>query len=95
MRQIQLTEQAYDQAKIRADQAGFPSVDEYLSSMLVDAGYEMTEIPNLDYLFTSERLAIIDKSIEDVKAGAKTYSMEEVREHLAQTRSNWMRENEV
>ena len=81
MRQIQLTEQAYDQAKVRADQAGFPSVDEYVSSIFVDVDYEMTETPDLDYLFTPERLAIIDASLAEAKAG-KFYTPAEVEEHF-------------
>jgi hypothetical protein len=81
MRQIQLTEQAYDLAKVRADQAGFPSVDEYVSSIIVDVDYEMIETPNLDYLFTPERLAIIDSSLAEAKAG-RFYTSAEVEAHF-------------
>jgi Arc/MetJ-type ribon-helix-helix transcriptional regulator len=90
MHQIQLTNQVYDRVKRRADKAGFGSVDEYIINLLEED--ESVEAPNLDHLFTPERLAIIDKAVEQIKNG-EFYTMEEVDEFLAQNRAEWIRKN--
>jgi hypothetical protein len=89
MRQIQLTNEVVDQAKQRAVEAGFENVNDFIATLLNDYDDFCLETPNLDQLFTPERLAIIDKSLAEVRAGARTFSMAEAREHLAQSRENW------
>ena len=87
--QLELTDQIYAQAKLRADEAGFSTVDEYLTDILTDdlseefvAEDPEGETENLDHLFTPERLAHVDRVIADIKAGGKTYTSAEVREHF-------------
>ena len=68
----------------RADEAGFRSVDEYVTHIITNDTKEEAE--NLYYLFTPERQAHIDQ-IVIAKAGRKTYTMEEMRENLAKHRA--------
>lgn len=78
--QLELTDQLYDQAKRRAVEAGFKTVGEYLADVVSDYLTEDTE--NLDHLFTPGRIAHIDSVIAKVKAGGKTHTAAEVREHF-------------
>ncbi len=86
MQSIQLADDIYDQAKRRADAAGFDSVDDYIAEMLSDDIHE-------DHIFTLEQLSMIDKSLAEVRAGAKINTPEEVEEMLAENRAEWMRKN--
>lgn len=79
MRQVQLSDQLYDQAKRRAAAAGFKTVDDFVADVLADE--LIGDTPDLDHLFTAERLAHIDKAAAQVKAG-KTHTAAEVREHF-------------
>jgi len=88
--QLELTDQLYNQAKRRAVEAGFKSVNDYIADMVSDDLAIDTE--NLDHLFTPERLAHIDKAAAQIKAG-QGYTMEEVREHLAEKRADWISKN--
>jgi hypothetical protein len=90
MHQIQLSDQLYDQAQRRAVEAGFKSIDEYVADVLTEDLCE--DMETLDHLFTPERLAHIDKSAAQIKAG-QGYTMEEVQEHIAQKRAEWIQEN--
>jgi hypothetical protein len=78
--QLELTDEVYDQAKRRAVEAGFKTVGEYIADVLYDDLVEDTE--NLDHLFTPGRIAHIDSVIAKVKAGGKTHTAAEVREHF-------------
>ena len=80
MQTIQIADDVYDRAKRRADEAGCDSVDEYVTTMLADD--EAEDTPNLDHLFTPERIADLDRISAEVNAGGVTYTMEQVREHL-------------
>jgi hypothetical protein len=80
--QLELTDQLYDQAKRRAVKAGFKTVGEYIAGVVSDDLAEDSE--NLDHLFTPERIAHIDTVIAKVKAGGKTHTAAEVREHFRQ-----------
>jgi hypothetical protein len=93
MHQIQLADDIYDLAKRRADEAGFESVDDYIVDLLDDDGEAYEDTPNLDHLFTPERLAELDRISAEVKAGGPTYTVEEVWEHLAEYRAEWIRKN--
>ena len=90
--QVQLSDLVYDQVKRRADEAGFRSVYEYVTDVITNDSEVRFE--NLDHLFTPERLAHIDKVYAEVKAGAPTYTMEEVSEYIAAKRADWIRDNE-
>lgn len=91
---VQLDERLYKEAQRRAAEAGFESVDAYVADVvsfdLSDAG--PGETPNLDHLFTPERLAKIDEAIAEADAG-NTFTAEQVREHFKQKRATWAREN--
>jgi hypothetical protein len=63
-------------------------VDDCVADVLINDAAE----PGLDHLFTPERLAHIDKAAAQMKAG-ESYSIEEVREHLAEARAEWIRKN--
>ena len=78
--QLELTDQFYDQAERRAIEAGFKTVGEYIADVVSDDLAEQTE--NFDHLFTAERLAHIDSVIAKGKAGGKTHTSAEVREHF-------------
>jgi len=90
--QIELSDQLFDLAKLRALEAGFESVGEYVADLMADDLVDDSE--NFDHLFTPERIAHIDGVLADIKAGGKTYTMEEVREHLAANRAEWIRKND-
>ncbi|MBS0209743.1 MAG: hypothetical protein JSS27_12405 [Planctomycetes bacterium] len=89
MHQIQLNEQVYQEAQRRASEAGFSSVDEYVTELL-QHGFEETE--NLDHLFTPERLAHIDCAIAEIDAGLGLTS-EQAKAELAKRREEWLRQN--
>jgi len=46
---------------------------------------------NYDHLFTSERITLLDTIAAEVKAGGKTYTMEEVSAYLEEKRADWVR----
>ena len=61
----------YKEAQRRAAEAGFASVDEYVADVV---SHDLVEdvgagTPNLDHLFTPERLAHIDEAEAQIKAG--------------------------
>jgi len=76
---VQLSDQAYEKAKLRASEAGFQTVDEYVADVLLSEVGPQTE--DLDRLFTPERLAHIDRSSAQIKAG-EYYTADQVREHF-------------
>jgi len=78
--QLELTDEVYDQAKRRAVEAGFTTVSEYIAGIVSDD--LAADAENLDHLFTPERIAHIDSVIAKVKAGGKTHTAAEVREHF-------------
>ncbi len=88
---LQLTEQLYDQAKRRAVRAGFQTVEEYASNVLTKDLREDTE--DYDSLFTPARMEHLDKIAAEVRAGGKTYTMEEVSVYLDEKRADWIRKN--
>jgi len=49
------------------------------------------EQENFDHLFTPEVIADLDKISDTIKAGGKTYTMDEVDQHLEQKRQEWLR----
>jgi PHD/YefM family antitoxin component YafN of YafNO toxin-antitoxin module len=84
MHQIQLNDQLFQQAQRRAAESGFASVDEYVADVL-QSDLMDEETPDLDHLFTPERLAHIDRAIAEIEAG-QGYTAEEVREHFRRRR---------
>ena len=73
-----------------AAEAGFPNVDEYVADVL---SHELqAENPNLDHFFTPERLAEIDQSLADVRAG-KVLTLDQADAELAKSRDSWLRDH--
>lgn len=91
MHQIELSDQVYEYAKKRAKEEGFQNVNDYIASVVSMDLPQGTE--TFDHLFTPERLAHIDQVSAEVKAGARTYTLDEVREHLSENRAEWLRKN--
>ena len=81
MRQIQLSDELYQEARQRASTAGFESVDEYIADVVQQDLEEVGE--DLSHLFTPERLARIDEGVAQADAGL-TIPMDQVREHFRQ-----------
>jgi hypothetical protein len=94
MRQVQLNERLYKEAERRAAEAGFSTVDEYVADVVSHDLVEDTggETPNLDHLFTPERLAHIDKAEAEIRAG-NYFTAEQVREHFKKKRAEWIQKN--
>jgi hypothetical protein len=94
MHQIQLDDQLYKEAQRRAAEAGFSTVDEYIADVV---SHDLVEdnggsAPDLDHLFTPERLAKIDKADADIKAG-NFYTTEQADAELAKRKAEWLRKN--
>ena len=89
MHQVQLTDQLYREAERRAREAGFATVDEYVADRLENEfnGGE----DNFDHIFTPEVIAELDRVSDQIKAGGKTYTMEETEAHLEKKRQEWLR----
>jgi hypothetical protein len=81
MHQIQLDDQLYQEAARRASAAGFVTVDEYVADVLQHDLNAETE--DLDFLFTPERLAHIDRAAAQIDAG-QGIPAEKVRDHFRQ-----------
>ena len=88
MHHVQLDSQLYQQAQRRATEAGFKSVDEYVADLL---RLDLEDGEKLDHLFTPERLAHIDRAAAQIDAGLGIPA-EQVREHLAKRRDEWLRQ---
>ena len=89
MHQVQLNEKLYKEAERRAREAGFASVDEFVADQLESDFSDEQE--NFDHLFTPEVIADLDRISAQVKAGGKTYTMQEVDEHFEKKRQEWLR----
>jgi hypothetical protein len=94
MPQVQLDDEVFKAAQRGAADGGYSTVDEYVADVVIqhvgadDAG----ETPNLDDLFTPERLAEIDRSSAEIDAG-HFFTAEQVREHFRQKRAEWTQKN--
>ena len=87
MHQIQLSDQVYEQAKRRATEIGFGSVDEFIADCVASSLGEQTE--NYDDLFTPEMIADLDRISASVASGAKTFTQDEVDEHFRKKTEAW------
>ncbi len=86
MHSIQLSDHVYLRAQQRATEAGFPTVDEYVTEIVES---ELVSATNLDHLFTAEILAQLDQIHVEVQGGAKTYSSCDVDEHFQRKSQAW------
>jgi hypothetical protein len=90
MQQVNLNDDLYQEARRRAETAGFSSVDEYIADVL-SHDFQLEDV-NLDLFFTPERMALVDQSAADVAKG-NVHTMDQAREALAQTRDAWLRDH--
>ena len=90
MHQIQLNDQLYQDAQLRAAEAGFASVDEYVADVLHNDLHGETD--SFDHLFTPERLVHVDRAAAEIDAG-QGLTAEQVDAELAQRRDEWLRQN--
>jgi hypothetical protein len=88
MPNVRLDDQVFKIAQARAAQAGYSSVDKYVADVVVHDTDD--EADNFDRLFTPEVIAQLDKISADIRAGGKTYSTDEVREHFENKRKAWL-----
>lgn len=94
MQHIQLDDKLFKEAQRRAAESGFSTVDEYVADVVSHDLIEESggETPNLDHLFTPERLAHIDAAAAEIKAG-NYFTAEQVREHFKKKRAEWIQKN--
>ena len=85
--QIQLSEQLYNQAKRRAVEAGFASVDDYILEVVAEDVAQDTQ--ELDDRFTPAIMSHLNQIREEIKAGAKTYSEVELDDYLQEKARVW------
>lgn len=90
MHQVNLNDRVYEEARRRAQAAGFSSVDDYVADVL-SQGFQLDD-DNLDRFFTPERLAHIDRSAAQIDAG-QGLTLEQARADLARRRDQWVGEN--
>lgn len=89
MHQVNLDDRIYEEARRRAEAAGFSSVDDYVADVLT---YDFQlEAEDFGHFFTPERLALIDQAAAEAAAGS-VHTMDEARESLAKTRDQWLRD---
>ncbi len=81
MHQIQLDDRLYRKAERRALASGFVTVNDYVADVLQNDLHEETE--NLEYLFTPDRLAHIDRAAAQIDAG-QGIPAEKVRDYFQQ-----------
>lgn len=82
MHEIQMHDNLYQLANQRALDLGFKGVDEYVADIV---RCDLAETENFDHLFTSERMAHIEKSRRQVDAG-QVHTSEEVWAYLERKR---------
>jgi hypothetical protein len=78
MRQIQMSDQLYQEILRRATADGFAGVDDFVTDRFVQ---EFAEPVNYDHLFTPERIAKIQAAVKQMDAGLGIPE-EQVREHF-------------
>jgi hypothetical protein len=88
MPQVQLNDQVFQAAQRRAAAGGYSSVDDYIADVVVQDLDESGD--NLSHIFTPERIASLEQISAEIKAGGKTYSMDEVKEHFEDRRKAWL-----
>ena len=85
--QFQLNDYQFQSLQMRATASGFESVNEYVVDMIES---DLLGTPNLEHLFTPERMAIIDRAAAELDAG-KGVTIEKLDEHLAAVREAWLK----
>ncbi len=81
MQHFSVSDQVYRNAQRLAAEAGFPSVDNWVERIIeIETS---NDVDDLDRFFTPDRLAEIDETVAEVKAG-NSLSADQVRDHFQQ-----------
>ncbi len=83
MHRVEISEELYEEAQRRAREAGFDSVDEFISDVLKHDFQSQRE--NFNHCFTPERLTQIDRAAVQFQAG-EFVTAEQVRAHFRRKR---------
>jgi len=86
MHQVHLDDHLYQEAKERADAAGFKSIDEFIAKQLLH-DFAQTQV-SFDDWFTPEVNAYLDRVASEMETG-KLLSLGEVEARLDKARSEW------
>lgn len=86
MQQVHLNDQLYLEAKHRAQEAGFASVDQFIADVLQHDFSAAPEI--LDNRFTPEVNAYLNRIVADMEAG-RSLSLQDVQGNLDSARNAW------
>ena len=90
MHQVNLSDELYQSIQRRAVVAGFSGVDEFVVDIL---SHEIDgDTPDLDYLFTPERIAQIKQADDKIQAG-HFFTTEQTDEELVKRKQQWQRQN--
>ncbi len=94
MPQVELDNAIFGAVQRKAVDAGYSSVDEYVADVIFQDVTEDNDgiTPEMDYLFTAERLRHIDEAAAEIKSG-NYFTAEQVREHFKRKRAAWTRKN--
>jgi hypothetical protein len=87
---VQLSDRLFEEARQRAVDAGFPSVDDFVADIVEHELHDEPE--NIDHLFTPECMRLVDESTAQIKAG-KSHTSEQVREHFDRKLAAWHESN--
>ncbi len=87
MPEVRLDDQVFKVAQRRASEAGFASVEEYIADVVTQDVADDTE--NFDLLFTPQVVNELEQISAVARAGGKTYTSEEVREHFRKKSDAW------
>jgi hypothetical protein len=93
MQQVQLADELYKQAQLKASEEGHASVDEYTAeAVTLHLTDDAEGDENLDHRFTPEVIAGLEQISAEMHAG-KTVSMEEGDKHLVDVRQAWLKDH--
>jgi hypothetical protein len=87
MHQIQLSDEVYESLRRAAALRGLDTVEEYIAHVA------QQDVDPESCLFTPKRLAELDRISASIDAGAKTYTLDEVRASLEQFKADWRKKN--
>ncbi len=87
MPEVRLDDQVFKVAQRRASEAGFASVEEYIADVVTQDVVDEAE--DFDHLFTPQVVSELEQISAAAKAGGRTYTSEEVREHFQRKSDAW------
>ncbi len=88
MHQTQLSDDVYQQAQTRANEAGFQSVEQYIADIVATDSFDESSI------FTPEIILSIETARAKIAAGGPVYTKEEVEKHMQRVREDWIRKHD-